>query len=528
MGRALKVAIPVLLVGAALWYASYATTILVWELRKLLPWLLAPLAGAGLAALPSLVRRLRTRGREDRRPAGPLAAFLACVGAAVGLVLTVGWFVYGDYLQDRAYLDGLRVVSEPVPELAARAPYLAGKAQAAPHLGDVTGEIADVTYLPDADRFATLVERRGWLAGYEIGLVQDVPLGGTSRTQQRCGFDTEAADARIGGWFGHNLGRKIAAERRWARFEAGDAYVVCTGPGGATPVVVVPLKRQTGLLVVTERPAGLALYDGRTGELTITDDTAAVPGPTYPLSLAARQREATAAVGSFADWWFERSGWDASEDGANEGNESEFTLRHRGDGGRQEYVTPLTPQGEASSVVAVSTVPTRHLGGGLAPLTVHRLDPTWSSPGAIVALIKTEYRDVCCYNDDAVFEVVPTGGSTWTATLGSAQNIRYRVEGRGQIAGREATCLKSADGALVRCAHAAPGSPEERELKRRADAERAAQQPPRPPGTGDTGKGGGGNTGRGDVGDLGDYTADELAELHRRVTEEVNRRLTGG
>lgn len=239
-------------------------------------------------------------------------------------------------------MQNVQIVAEPVPELAARAPYVVGKAQAAPHLGDVTGEISDITYLPDSNRFATLVERRGWLSGYEVGLVQDIALGGSSRSRQRCSFDVERADARIGGWFTHNLGRKISAQKRWLRFEADDAYVTCSGD---TPIVVVPLKRQTGILVVTERPAGVALYNGRTGKLTLTDDTAAVPGPSYPLSLAARQREGTAAVGSFSDWWFERSGWDASEDGANEGNESEFTLQYRDATGNSAYVTPSPRRG---------------------------------------------------------------------------------------------------------------------------------------------------------------------------------------
>ncbi|MFG2873664.1 hypothetical protein ACGFYU_01300 [Streptomyces sp. NPDC048337] len=264
---------------------------------------------------------------------------------------------------------------------------------------------------------------------------------------------------------------------------------------------------------MTERPAGVALYNGQTGQLTITTDTASVPGPSYPLSLASRQREGTAAVGSFSDWWFERSGWDASEDGANEGNESEFTLRYRNETGAGAYGTPLTPQGEASSVVAVSTVPTRHQGGGLAPMTVHRLSPTWSSPKALVELVKAEYRDVCCYNDDRVFEVVPTGGSTWTATVGSPQNIRYRVEGRGQIGGREATCLKAADGALIRCAYAAPGSPEEEELKRREQQ----KQPPKPEGTAPPGEL-----------DLGAYTPEQLADLQHRLSEEFVRRLKSG
>ncbi|MFD8638647.1 hypothetical protein ACFV17_41970, partial [Streptomyces sp. NPDC059656] len=205
-------------------------------------------------------------------------------------------------------------------------------------------------------------------------------------------------------------------------------------------------------------------------------------------------------------------GWDASEDGANEGNESEFTLRYQEGGGRSAYVTPLTPQGEASSIVAVSTVPTRHQGNGLAPMTIHRLDPAWSSPKALVALIKAEYRDVCCYNDDQVFEVVPTGGSTWTATVGSEQNIRYRVEGKGQVGGREATCLKAADGALIRCAYAAPGSPEEQELKRREQQKQQEQGAKNP----------------GDPGDLKGYTNEQLAELQRRMSEEISRRLKAG
>jgi len=505
MMRALRWGIPLVLLGLFVWWASYATTIFVWELRKAMPWLTLPALVALLAAAPYLAHRARRGRRKHEVPGGVVV--LCWAGAAAGLVLGIGWLVYHSYLTDRAYAASMQVVDSPVPDLSARAPYLVGKAQAGPNLGDVTGEISDVTYLPDADRFATLVTRRGWLSGYEVGLVQDIPLGSNSRSSQRCAFDLNRADARVGGWFGHNLGRKISAAKRWVRFDARDVYVTCQGD---TPIVVVPLKRQVGVLVTTERPAGVALYDGHTGRLTVTTGTAAVPGPTYPISLAARQRAGMVAVGGFADWWFDRSGWDASKDGANDGNNSEFTLRYR-DGSASAYVTPLTPQGEASSVVAVSTVSTRQSGLGLAPLVVHRLDPTWSSPEAIVALIKADYKDICCYNDDQVFEVIPTGGSTWTATVGSDQNIQYRVEGRGQINGREATCLKTAADVLVRCAYAAPGSPEEQELKRMAEQkqrDQAAQA-------------------GGQAGDLTKLTDPQLAELNRRVGDEINRRLNG-
>jgi hypothetical protein len=487
VGRVLWWVLPIVAVaGLIVWWASYATTIVVWELRNLTPWLV----------LVALVILLAVAGARA-------GVFLGWLGAATGLVLGIGWLFYNSYLQDRDYAAAMSVVDDPVPSLHARAPYLVGEAQAAPNLGDVTGEIADITYLPDADRFGTLVERRGWLSGYEVGLVQEVPLGSNSRSSQRCAFDLDAAGARIGGWFGHNLGRKISAEQRWVRFDERDVYVYCAGD---TPMVVVPLKRQVGVLTVTERPAGAALYNGRTGQLTVTTDTASIPGSTYPISLAARQREGTAAVGGFADWWFERGGWDASDDGTNEDNNSEFTLRYT-DGSNSAYVTPLTPQGEASSVVAVSTVPTRQTGLGLAPMTVHRLNPTWSSPEAVVALIKAEYRDACCWNEDRVFEVVPTGGTTWTATVGSEQSIRYRVEGRGQVNGREATCLKTAEGVLIRCAYAAPGSPEEQELKRMEEQKQQQEQQ------------------QGQTGDLSGLTDRQLAELNTRLAEELSRRL---
>jgi hypothetical protein len=108
-----------------------------------------------------------------------------------------------------------------------------------------------------------------------------------------------------------------------------------------------------------------------------------------------------------------------------------------------------------------------------------------------------------------VFEVIPTGGSTWTATVGSKQSIRYRVEGRGQVDGREATCLKTAEGVLVRCAFAAPGSPEEQELQRMEEQKRQEQA----------------RAGAA-VGDLGKFNDQQLADLNKRVNEEVNRRLT--
>ncbi|MGY0233814.1 hypothetical protein [Longispora urticae] len=473
-----------LLVALVCWLSTYYSTLVVWEVRKFVPFLAAALVVAACAGLPAwLVRSVAARRSEAGRPGAVRTVGL--LGLLVGLGVAAWWITHTDYDQDRTYAASATVVTGTrLPDLEPRAPYLVGKAQAGPTLGDVPGDISDVTYLPDVNRFATLVERRGWLAGYEVGVTQVIAVEGRGHDAQKCRFDP-AADARIGGAFGHNLGRLISGHQRWVTFEDSDAYVYCDGD---VPKVVVPLKRQVGILVVTERPAGVAVYDGRTGTVTVTTDTKGIPGPTYPISLAKRQREATHGLHGFADWWFERAGWDASDDGANDDNASEFTL-NRADHSGPVYVTPLTPPGSASSVVAVSSVPAQHSGPGLAPMTVYRLDPTWASPQAIIARIKADYPDVCCYNQDTVFEVIPTGGDSWVATTGSEQALRYRVVGNGQLQGPEATCLKTADGRPIRCG-----------------TKPAAQAPP-------------------PVGDPRTLTNEELADLQRRVAEEVSRRL---
>jgi hypothetical protein len=330
------------------------------------------------------------------------------------------------------------------------------------------------------------VVRRGWLSGYQAGFTQRVPLSGRGDVGQRCDFDTSVADARIGGRFGHSLGRMISQQRRWVRYDSKDVYGYCDG---TTPKVVVPLKRQVGRFGITERPAGVAVYDGRSGRLTLTEDISTIPGPAYPISLAREQRKALTATAGFSDWLARRSGWTGSDDGANEGNDAEFSLQLADKTG-PVYVTPLTAHGTTSSIVAVSVIPARHAGHFLAPMTVHRLARAWVSPQALAERMRSDYRDACCYNDDKVLEVIPTGGDAWVATMGSEQNLTYRVRGNGQLEGPKATCLESAEGQPIRCG-------------------KVVTQPTTVP----EGK------------DIATLTDDELLLLQRKVADELGRRL---
>ena len=493
----------IVLIGLIVLLDPYYTTIFVWQLRKALPFF-----GAVLVTAVATIAFLAAGEWLNKKIMGRLAL----LGFLIGAVGGIWWWVHTNYSQDRSYLATTTVDSSPVPKLSPRAPYQVGVAQARPNLGDTAGDIADTTYLPGQDRYATLVTRRGSLTGYEVALTQQIPLQGRGALDYKCAFDEYDATARVGGWFGHNLGRLISQQRRWVRFQESDVYAYCDG---TVPTVVVPLKRQVGTWVVTEKPAGVALYHGQTGKLTFTTDTAGIPGPSYPLSLAAQQRAATTAIGSFGDWVFDRAGWETPDDDVNSGNDTEFTLDA---GGRPVYITPLTRRGSATSISVVSEVPARHSGLDLAPMTVHRLDPTWVSPKAIVDRIRADYQDLPNWQTINVYEVIPTGDNSWVATLGTGQNILYRASGTGNLKGDKPTCLLRADGTEIRCGSYAnvggngPG------------IQYGPAGPSPAPGGGPSPQPA---TGASPIpsGDLRTLTDAQLAELQRRVAEESACRL---
>ncbi|RKR92827.1 hypothetical protein BDK92_7309 [Micromonospora pisi] len=480
----------------ALWFAiaPYYSTIFVWELRKMVP-LLAAFAVFIAFVIGGAAAGAGGSGSDGRGFA------LITLGFVLGGVIGIGWLLHTQYSQDRTYAQAITVTTDQVPTLAPRAPYQVGEAQARPNLGDTAGDIAGTTYLPSEDRYATLVNRRGFLSGYEVALSQQIPLQGRGAAEQKCTFDKGKATDRVSGWWGSNLGREISKEDRYLRFNGDDVYAYCNGD---RPMVVVPLKRQVGKFVITERPAGVALYDGKTGALTITTDTANIPGPSYPLSLAAQQREATAGMGGFFDWLFKRSGWETPDDDVNSGNDSEFTLSADG---QPVYVTPLTGRGSATAISVVSTVPARHNGLRLAPITIHKTNPVWVSPKAIVDRIKADYQDIPNWQAITVYEVIPTGGNQWVATLGTGQNVLYRATGTGDLKGDKPTCLQRADGSVYRCGTLAGVNGNGVGTQYGADTSGAPASAPVP------------------SGELRGLTDVQLAELQRRVGAEAACRL---
>lgn len=415
--------------------------------------------------------------------------------AALGLGTLICWAAARTYMQDRHYLASVTVVDGGVPGFGQRAPYQVAQAQARPNLGDNPGDIADTSYLADRDTYSTLVQRRGMFEGYATILTQAIPLTGRG-SGKTCEFSPQA-DRRIDGNFSGNLGRLIGTQKRWLNFYDEDAYGYCDGD---TPMVVVPLIEQDGWLVVTQRPAGIALYNGKTGAVEFRDDTTGIPGPAYSMILAGMQRQATHAIEGFDAWFWNRAGWETTEgdDDTNSGNAAEFNLK----ADKPTYVTPLTGRGSATSISAISAIPVNGNATRLAPLTVHRLNPNWVSPSAIVSRIKADYQDIPNWQNIKVMELAPTTAGRWVATLGNDQNVLYRAEGTGDLQGDAPTCLLRADGTQIRCGTVADRN----------------------------GNGVGTKYGPADTAipsDLGALTPQQLGDLQRRLSEEVQRRLEG-
>ena len=430
------VALMVMLLAVAV--APYYFTQFWWMFRSAWFWIL-PLVAVVLGAVFG-----GATWESDRTIS--VGAWLITGGLAIG---SICFWVSHSYLEDSYYASSVRISTAPAPQFSYRAPYNISEQQARPDLGETTGNTVTPMYLPDLGNFTTLVEQIGQFTGYRTLLTQTISDTGRN-DHALCDFGP-AADRRFGGLFGHSLGRLINEQQRWVNWDTDDAYGYCAGPDH--PMVVVPLTEQDGWLVVTNKPAGLAVYDGATGHLDIVTDAkqiAAIPGPTYPLSLASRQRESLGAINGFSDWFWGRAGWKSPDDAdaINSSNANEFVLgtdRHA-----PQYVNLLTSQGGATAISVITTVDARLAGLDLSQLVVHHTNPVWLSTGAIENQIHVDFGDVFALNQRAgISELAPLDGNTWVATIGLPQSMMYRVRGVGDTS--KPACLYGLDDQLIRC-----------------------------------------------------------------------------
>lgn len=364
-----------------------------------------------------------------------LLGFVVWVGGLIA-VFCLGF--YGSYASARSMYEAQGIVERSdAIELSfePRAAYDVANAVSARNLGDTSGDASsNARAVPGRGVWSVTVDRRGFNEGYESIQQMKLPLYGTAGNQdvRFCRFDAKAGK-RLSGFaiIGNSLRQSIMVRTSpTTSFSDDDARFVCDND---TPIVYVPLTKLSGLIFPYRVPAGVAVYNGRTGELDIRDTVDDATLPLYPQSVAAAQRESLKASGSFWDWLFNRAGLEdtsGDQEDPNSGNSTEITIRNADDKNTY-YVTPLTPRGSSSSIVAVGTIPAASTTPGrLAPLTVHRYADGQShqANSAVEQNIMTLMtKQFGAAQDLTLFEIVPSENGTWTASIGRSQSILYRA-----------------------------------------------------------------------------------------------------
>lgn len=358
---------------------------------------------------------------------------------AVGLIgLMIAGLFAGSYQRALAYLDTVEVEEVEATDLSfkERAPYDVAIAMSKRNMGDTTGNAINyIKALPavgEHGMYSTSLTRREMFSGYESSQFMQVPLYGQARSSEveMCDWSEEAS-LRFGGMApGNNLARAIYQQTPASvSVKERDHVVVCEDN---RPVLYAPLRKLSGFPFAIEVPAGVAIYDGKTGELTIEENYEG-DVPVYPSEISAKQRVSTYAREGWFDYTFlHRAGWEDTESDENDpngNNRAEFNLASE-DANETYKVTPLTRRGDAQNIIGLGTLQANKVESGtLNTYHVNRYQEgehrqaNSTVADTITADILGGYRA----SGLTVFEVVPSLDGTWRATVGKAQSINYRA-----------------------------------------------------------------------------------------------------
>ena len=357
---------------------------------------------------------------------------IAAAGVTVFAIACIVTPVLSNYFTSVHLREASQVKQTEADDLSfdTRPPYDVAVATSNRSLGDTNGEsTGTVKSNPAQGTYSVSIVRRGIGQGYESVQVMDLPEFGSPKSGDVtfCDYD-ENASLRLGGMLpGNSLNRAIALKTPLdVHFDSGDAIATCEGEG--QPMLYVPLKRPAGVFGVYEKPAGVAIYNGKTGELTIEDEVKDAEAPIYPQSIVEAQRESLKSSNGFADWIFGRAGYETTDKGddPNGSNATEFALR--AEDGDVSFYTPLTPRGSSSSIVGLASVESTTVKSGeLNPLTVARYETPRKATSTVAADIISGTLSGYKASGLTVFEVVPGPDGTWVASIGKNQSILYRA-----------------------------------------------------------------------------------------------------
>lgn len=378
------------------------------------------------------------------------------IGTAILIgVLSIGGLIwYGNarsYSQLTEYASIVEETTDAMPALKERAPFQVAERQASSNLAGINGQISETDYLADSNRYATLVDRKGnFNPGYAAVINQEIQLTGQA-SGKPCLFD-ERANQRMDGFFGNSLTRAIAAKDTGLIARKEDAWGYCDDE---TPKVVVPVTRLNGWINPIHVPAGVAIYDGKTGKVEIRDEVKAgeLPGPVIALSYVKKVNSALATRNG--DWWSMIQGQTGITDEVKDGNDpnrenpSAFSLAYKDQPG-SVYASPFTSRASSRSIEHVALLESGHVKDGESPaVTLYQLESPRQSNAATADKLKADYSTLSWSTGLTVQEIVPVAHDTWAASIGLNQNVVYRV----LVKTDGSSCLIQ-DGKTIRCVDA--------------------------------------------------------------------------
>lgn len=451
-GKRLGVSIVVLLVALALvvfWFGPAVLTVpLLWLLGHphwalgALALIVSFLAVGSTVEGPVVVAGAEAEEAAKEQPAKPLtpkarkARRVSGWAGAIGVVILLLGIFLMPYFRASVYAATYEQ-SETVPSYQDRAPFVVANQLSNRDLDDVIGDRVGVHAVQSAEQpnqYTTLVIRRGLFEGYEaVQVIRPPVVGAAGDASEACRFDGDHK-LRLDGFVPwNNLERAISFKRPFAFWADEDAYGICDGDKAG---VVVPLKRWGGTWpLMVEKPAGVAVYSD--GEVTVYD-AGALPadlsGPTYPRTIAAKQRQASLATGSFSDWIFNRAGYDTAGDTDGESNDEEPNRSNAVDfalvttDGEGQFVTALTPVGSSESVVAAGHVSFEQTSKELNPYVVSKYVPALPALSTSENRIRSDFNHLPGWASGMrVMEITPNRDGSYVASIGQNQVVTYRI-----------------------------------------------------------------------------------------------------
>ena len=438
------------------------------------------------------------------------AASRVSAGAAValgliGVVGAVGFMGLRSWNTTTYYADLSADATAADMSFKARVPHSIADSSATSSQGGVTGEAVGTKHLPGSETYTTLVERKGLMGpGYIAMISQRFDASGATVDQVRtdsgvqgCEFD-KAAHHRIGGLFTNSLERVVTGHSAALRVDDGDVWAFCDGD---TPKVIVPVTRIAGVMDRHHVPAGVVVYDGKTGESEWKREVASgeLPGPVVGIfyseqinsTMDHRDRE------GFVSVLFNQTGYtDDLKDSGDDPNGDNSSLAIADADGKPVYASSMTRVASSTSVEFLQVIDASQVKAGQAPkMTFHKLDQPRESNAVLADKVRDTHNNLDAWKvaGTRVQEIAPGPDGDWIASIGSDRTTFYRV------------------------AVHADGSMDLTDVSRR------------PAGDGSDTSGAEGETGSDPaLPKVADLTPDQLVELGRMVNEELAARISDG